>query len=819
MARRTKGLLSIAAIAALMLPVAAFAQDTPEDDGASGGIQDIIVTANKREQSLNATGVTATVLGGDALEQQQISSLADLSQYVPSLSYAAAPNGTPVYTLRGVGFYESSIGAYPSVSIYVDEAPLPFPVMTAHSTYDLERVEVLKGPQGTLFGLNATGGAINYIAKKPTDSFEAGATLSYGRFNEINGEAYISGPITEGVQARLAGRIERADGWQISNSNPSERNGKVRNYMGRFQLAVQPSDSFRLLFSVNGWKDKSETLAGQYIAQQFQNENLGVPYGFPVGAFRAPAVLATPFSPLKPRAADWSRNSIYGLGKVPFADNSMVQGALRADLDVGDFGTLTSLTNYVSIDIRQGNDYDGMPVAPPLDVPLTDGKIKTFSQELRFANDPANPFRFVIGGNYERDHVNQLTDIDYSGSSATIGFGTLFGLPIGSQRIVSDQRVKTYALFGNFEYEAFDGLTLKAGVRYTNARNRARVCQSDVVPPYELGQLLSIFSGLFRGQPPQPYTPGQCLVLNVDVETGQPVVDYAPLYALAEYRNTLKEDNVSWRLGADYEVAPRVLLYTNVSKGYKAGSFPHASGTTLGQNVPVRQESVMAYEGGIKASLIDRTLQLNLAGFYYDYKDKQLRTKLVDPTFGQLDVLRNIPKSSIKGFELELTAHPGPGFTVNAAYTFLDAKVDKFIGVNAGGDTNVNFAGTRIPFTPKHQIAVGANYDFALSNSLSAFVGASVNFRSDTIATLGGDVNPTGIHRTAVPKVYSIDDYTLVDGQLGIKDPDDKWRAYVWGKNIFNKYYWSNVVSGYDTVTRFPGMPATYGVTFSVNFR
>lgn len=808
---------------ALAVPAGVHAQeaaDAPADTSTGRGYDEIVVTANKREQNLNDVGVTAAVLGGEALSQQNLTSLSDIATRVPSLSYAAAPNGTPVYTLRGVGFYETSIGAYPSVSIYLDEIPLSFPVLTSHSTFDLQRVEVLKGPQGTLFGQNATGGAINYIAAKPTDSFEADASFTYGRFNQIDLEGYVSGPLAPGLSARLAGRAEFADGWQKSNSRPGDRNGEVENYMGRFQLAFEPSSSFRLLLNVNGWKDKSETQAGQHIAQQFQNENVGVPFGFPVGAFRDPAVVATPFSPNNARAADWSlSSSLYGPGKIPFADNDMLQASLRADLDVGDFGTITSLTAWTKFNQRQGNDSDGLPLNA-LDVPLTLGDIETLFQELRFANNPSNPFRFVIGANYERDKVFQQVNIDYPNSSATLGFGTLFGFPLSVDTITNNQKMRTYAFFGNVEYDVADNLTLKAGIRYTDARDKASICQSDPQAPYNIGNVLKFFGSLYSGQPFQPYVPGECVAINVDSESpANPAVDYLPYGATGGYFNTLREDNVSWRVGADYKASPDILLYANVSKGYKAGSFPSITGSTLNQYVPARQESVLAYEGGIKATLLDRALQLNLAGFYYDYTGKQLRTKLNDPTFGQLDVLRNIPKSSIKGFEVEMTMRPSDYLTFNAAYTFLDAKIDRFVGTNAGGDTGIDFAGTPIPFTPRHQVAFSGNYNPPLSSNLNLLLGATINYRSETIATLGGDVNPSTINAASTNCVYCIGNYALIDAQLGVEDSDGRWRAFIWGKNIGNKYYWTNVVSGYDTVSRFSGRPATYGVTLSYKFR
>ncbi|WP_375713753.1 TonB-dependent receptor plug domain-containing protein, partial [Sphingobium sp. BS19] len=175
--------------------------DTPTTNAAADGsestVGDIIVTANKREENINKVGLSITAFSGEALAERKITSLQDIASAVPGLSYAASTANTPVFTLRGIGFNESSLGVYPAVSVYVDQAPLPFPVLASHSAYDLERIEVLKGPQGTLFGQNSTGGAINYIAAKPTDTFTAGGDVSYGRFNTIEGNAHISGPITD----------------------------------------------------------------------------------------------------------------------------------------------------------------------------------------------------------------------------------------------------------------------------------------------------------------------------------------------------------------------------------------------------------------------------------------------------------------------------------------------------------------------------------------------------------------------------------------------------------------------------------------------
>ena len=748
---------------------------------------DIVVTANKREQRLNDVGITVAVVSGDALQRQQINSLADLANTVPSLSFTNSANGTPVYTLRGVGFYETSLGAYPTVSTYVDEAPLPFPVLSSHSAFDLERVEVLKGPQGTLFGQNATGGAINYIAAKPTSTLHAGGSVSYGRFNEVIGDAFISGPISSTINARLAGRIERADGWQVSNSRPGDRNGKVRNYMGRLLVDFEPTDRLRFSLNLNGWKDKGETQAPQYVAYQYQ-----------APAFVTPQLVNSVFSPETPRAADWTPG-------IPRRDNRMGQAALRTELDITDSITLTSLTSYVDYKQRQGNEGDGLPIQT-LDLPRDDGRIKSFNQEVRISNAASSSFRWVVGGNYERSKVFQVQDLTFPDVSVRGLYGT-FGYPFSSLSYYNDQKMRNYAGFANGELD-IGKLTLKAGGRYTKSRTDANACNYDPSGnPRNTGPLF--FDVLLGGQFGR-YN-GQCYQINNLPTAVGGVNPGAP----GAFVSTLKQDNFSWRVGVDYKPTSDILLYANVAKGYKTGGFPVLSASLFSQYLPVTQESVQSYEAGFKATLLDRTLQFNAAAFYYDYTDKQLKSKFVDPNFGILDILQNIPKSSVKGFEIEMNIRPTRGFVINNTLTYLDATIKRFSGINAAG-VAANFAGASVPYTPKFQVGTNFDYDFPLTSTLKGFVGSSLNFRSKTVATIGGEINPPA----AFPQtktIFGITSYTLVDLRAGIASPNDRWRVSVWGKNVFNEYYWNNVVAAFDTIGRYAGKPATYGV--SVSFR
>ncbi|MDB5715467.1 MAG: Outer rane receptor protein mostly Fe transport [Sphingomonadales bacterium] len=784
-----------ASIYALACSTAVLAQTAPvvpqpadaaaQDQVDNSTVSEIVVTANKRVQKLSDVGLAVAVVGGDALRNQKISSLADIAQTVPGLSYTPSANSTPVYTLRGVGFYETSLGAYPTVPIYIDESPLSFPATAAHSAFDLERVEVLKGPQGTLFGQNATGGAINYIAAKPTQDFKAGLDLSYGRFNEVDAEGFVSGPLSSTLRARVSGRYERADGWQTSNTRPGDTNGKKSLISGRLLLDFQPVEAVRFQLNVNGWHEGGETQSPQYVATNPQQVAL------------SPKVASAQYSPQTPRAADWTPG-------LPYRNNDMFQAALRTDIDVTDTITLTSLSSYVHYKQNQREEGDGLP-AVSLDLVVDRGTINSFAQELRLANGDHSNFRWVTGANFERSKVNQENQASCPDSSTAPLF-----FPVCEPNYFAKQKMTNYAFFGNVEYDLLPKITFKAGVRYTQSKRDADLCTRDINSTPDVG---NFFYDVLLGGALGPYPRGSCYVINDQPTTINGVAPFTP----GEYAATLKEHNVSWRAGLDWKPQPGLLLYGNIAKGYKAGSFPAVSATVFTAFLPVKQESVISYEAGLKAALFHRAVNFSAAAYYYDYSDKQIRSKRLAAPFGILDVLQNIPKSDVKGFELELSGSPVSGLTTSAAFNYTDAKIKTFTGINAAGVV-ASFDGTRVPFTPKYQASFTADYKTALTSSIDGFVGGTASYRSSTVAIIGGDFPTPTITASAVGNPFIINGYTLVDLRAGVAAPDNRWRVSVYGKNVFNKYYWSNVVAAFDTIGRYAGMPGTYGISFSYRY-
>lgn len=414
---------------------------------ATASANEIVVTANKREQNLNDVGLTIAAISGEKLKDNRILSISDLSDVVPGLVFSTSNSNTPILTIRGIGFNESSLGVYPAVSVYLDEAPQPFPVMGLHTAFDVQRVEVLKGPQGTLFGQNSTGGAINFVANKPTDNLEASFNLGYGRFNRLEGDGFISGPVSDTLRARLAFSAVHSDDWQRSASRPDETNGSEEYYAGRLILDFEPSDTARFSLSLNAWQDRSDPQAQQHIAARAKTTT----------APNAALILAAPFSELTSRAADWS------VGATPRSNRKQVQASLRGDFDVSDDLTVTSLTNYIDYSQEQAVDTDGLPLALG-DLWQADGDIQTFTQELRIANNSLNRFRWLLGGNYEKSKTYEYQNFKFDNLTSSRP-QTLNMNQVGGEVI---QDIENIAVFGNVEFDVTDRLTLKAGARYTD---------------------------------------------------------------------------------------------------------------------------------------------------------------------------------------------------------------------------------------------------------------------------------------------------------------------------------------------------------------
>ncbi len=702
----------------------------------------------------------------------------DLAKLTPGLSFVESGTSVPVFSLRGVGFFDTATGARPTVSVYIDEAPLPFSMMAAGAAFDLQRVEVLKGPQGTLFGQNATGGAINYIAAKPQDEWGGGFTGSFARFSTADFQGYVTGPITEGVNARLAVRSLVGGDWQKSSSS-NDTLGQQSFHQGRFLLDIEPASNLRVSLNLNGFIDRGDTQAGQLIAI------------FPSRADKIgqlPQVTSYPLSPGGARSADW------GPDQALRKSNNFYQAVLRADWDVANDITVTSLTAYSNMRVRQLVDLDGMAIEnAAFDI---NGRLSSISTELRVAAKLGD-LNLIVGGNYSHDKSRENTTLMFAEGSLARAFQP-FAPVTPTLGNFSHQIFDAKAVFANLDWE-IGRITLHGGVRYTKADLDFEACSiatDNAIAGAATSLLNALRAGRGFGSLPAPVQVGQCYSFDAATLTPGPL------------EGPFNQNNVSWRAGVDYRFPGGTLLYANVSKGYKAGSVPSVSAVVNDQLQPVQQESLMAYEAGFKASLADRRIDLSGAGFYYSYTDKQLKGRFTSTPniFGPLEGLANVPKSRVYGAEMQLTARPVRGLTLTVAGTYLDTKVTSEFSNYTVLGTFGDFKGEAFPYTPKWQVVVDGEYRFPVSDRFDAVLGGTFNHRSSTKGGFG------------TVDVLKIDAYELLDLRAGFGPNDRQWQVQIFGRNVTNTYYWTNVAKYSDAVRRLTGQPATYGVQFTTRF-
>ncbi len=762
-------------VAACTIPVAAKAQaaDPPTAPTQQAvPTEDIIVTAQKRSERLRDVPVSITAETGEQLKAQGISSPADLGKVVPGFSYQASAYGTPVFTIRGIGLYDNFFGVSPTVTVYVDQVPLPYLAMTEGAGLDVERVEVLKGPQGTLFGQNSTGGAINYIAAKPTKDWRGGLDLSYGRFNEVDAEGFVSGPLSDTLSVRLSARHEGRSDWQYSTSRPTDTSGRRDFTAARLLLDWAPVSSVRFELNANTWWDKSDTQALQFT---------GYLPNSPAYPEAGIALSGRAAAPQNDRASD------FDAGANLRRNDRLYQVSLRSDVDITDSGALTSITSYSDFRAFDPSDVDGTDYPDIFATQI--GKVQSFNQEVRLEQRLGSRLRLTAGGSYQNDKVYGDV-IDHSVGSNS-GLGPIRYFDFG-QRV--DQRVRTLAGFGALDVKLTSKLTLQGSARYTNQKRRFSGCLEDTGD----GRLAAgiNFIHTIAGLPSSLAAPGTCVTLDASSPT---------LATLSDVTSSLNEQNVSWRGGLSWKPSGNTLLYVNATKGYKSGSYSALPAVFSNQFTPVTQESVVAYEAGFKTKIAS-SLQLTGAVFAYQYRDKQILGFVQIDPFGKLPALQNIPRSSVKGAELQATYNLGSAFKLTAGATYVHSKIDgHFATIDAVGST-VDIGGEPFPNTPKWQLLGDAQYRLPISERLTAFIGGDVSYRTSTYAGLGENTE------------YRIDGYSLVDLRAGVETSGGAYRLQVWGKNVFNKYYWVNTIRAIDTFARTTGMPATYGVTLSARF-
>jgi outer membrane receptor protein involved in Fe transport len=435
-----RGFATALGAAAISIHATSFAEPAVSASAiGAGGLEEVVVTAQRREESAQTVGIALSVLTGQSLAEKAIVTVNDLQNAIPSLQVEPAfGGGQPQYRLRGVGFIDYTSNNSSPVGVSVDEVAYAFPIQTEGQLFDLDRVEVLSGPQGTLYGRNTTGGVINFITNRPTADTHAGFTAEYGSHNEFKGEGFVSGSIAEGLLGRLSVAAEQGGAWQ-RNRETGQSLGDKDKIAVRGQLEWNPSEAVNFRFGVHLSRDKSDE-QGLYLLKAFQ-----------------PAAGAPPIPADTSRyATGWSLNptfaKIIGINadSKPGVDNLNNGVDLRADINLG-FAKLTSISAYNKLIRREYSDWDATQYHDSDEYLRSDAGV--FSEEVRIASAGAGPLGWVGGVYYSKETFDErfYSDLtDRLGGIALTSYG---------------QDSKTLGVFGQANYQFTDSLKGILGVR------------------------------------------------------------------------------------------------------------------------------------------------------------------------------------------------------------------------------------------------------------------------------------------------------------------------------------------------------------------
>ena len=795
--------LTTALIAVSGISHVAYAQQAsvPAEAEATG-LSDIIVTAQRKSENLQKAAIAVDVLTSSDLANAGVITAATLNSAAPSLVVVQPGGPNASFFVRGVGNYTNNGFTDPAVAFNVDGVYLGRPTSTTGTFYDLERIEVLKGPQGTLYGRNATGGAVNVIPVKPQiGEFSGYAAAGYGNYNAFDVEGAINAPLGENGAIRISGKRVDRDGSNTDGSNDEKGEGL------RFQMLGELSDALSVRIALDYSHQGGIGAGGQYngfytntpgSAPFFSAANLDPRGGFLSPASRAfYAARTIPGAFVRPRPLN-----------QPYQDNSYYGANAEIILKTG-AGTLTVIPAYRSAKLNSlfgGPSFDG----------LIEERDEQFSVEARFQGKAAGPIEWLIGGYFFDESIKGDYTFSQQQVSAFVDFTT---------------GTKSYAAFGRVTANLSDTLRLVGGVRYTHDKKPFVADAPTLIlsctratPPFCLGgpsvplaDSLADFGSIIpasllpagppRVGPPVPYgANGNILIV-------------APL-AVNRLRTFAK---VTYRAAIEYDIAPTSLLYASVETGFRSGGFSASLG-----HESVEPESITAFTLGSKNRFFDNRAQINIEAFFWKYRDQQVSHFGPDARGNNSFFSENIGRADIKGVDLEAQFLATDTTLLRTNIQYLDSKVKQFtydltalpvspvVGCPFVRTTNtlgqavdrVNCAGRPGFNAPKWSINAGIEQTFEFGDYAIVFTG-DAKYRSNRV-----------IGFEYLPEENSGADTTF-DASLRFGPLSEKWSLVGYIRNITNENIRSltqfNSSVG-NVVTSQYAPPRTYGVRASVKF-
>jgi iron complex outermembrane receptor protein len=756
--KRVSRNLLIAAAVAAALPATVLAQEP-----GTAALEEIVVTAQRREESLQDVPVAISAFSEETIERIQATDSSGLQGVVPNLNIVqgrGSSNATNIY-IRGIGQPDALQTFDPAVGFYVDDVYFSRIRGTLLELYDVERIEVLRGPQGTLYGKNTIGGALRVITKRPGRDFEGLAQATIGDYDQVEGRLSLSGPLSDTFSGGVSLFRAKRDGY-VTNPVTNEDYNDRDVFSGRVALAWDPSDSVAVDWSADYTKEDNALVLGQPL------NTLTTLFGVPI------IVL-----PDEVPEFDFKATPTPGL---PNSTKMTHQGtALNVDWSLSDSTTLRSITAYRKLESTDYIDIDATPIETG-DV-LVEVDQDQVSQEFQL-NWESGAWKFVGGLFYMQEDIESHQEA-YADDLLTGPGGFTF------LRTIDDKLKNTsWAAYANLAFAITERFNVAAGVRYT-----------DETKDYD--RTTSTFS-------------------NFPVFVDPPGIFIFPLTQDPAFAFSIKDTwtDTSPMLSLDFKATDNVMLYGRVAQGFKSGGF-NGRANNPGEQAPYDPEEVMSYEIGLKSDWADGSVRANVAVFYNDYTDFQARVSgtATDPGTGlpspELTVL-NAGSLDIYGAELELSYQPTAALLLDAQVGYLDAEYGEF-----DDERFTNFGGSRAfqepAFSPEWTARLGASYEWSLGDHGSLRLAGSAKFRSRMALAvdntfINSDVEIDGLFQ---------DDYWVYDASLMWTLMDGRLSLALNGRNLSDEVYRTDgqeFSSVGNIRTAYYGAPRTYSFVLTGRF-
>jgi iron complex outermembrane recepter protein len=835
-----KTLVSAAVLAALP----AMAQQAATEDDVV--LEEIVVTAQFREQRLQDTPIAITAVNAEMLEARGQTSIAQVAAQAPNVSLRPQPqNGGSglIAFIRGVGQTDFNYALDPGVGVYIDDVYIPTLSSSLLELIDLDRIEILRGPQGTLAGKNSIGGAIKLFSAKPKGDGTGSLRVSYGSLNELTVRGMTDFKITDDLAMRVSGMSRGRDGYvgmldygqTHPNSNVAQNNtrgsgnsdyqtmGGQNIIAGRAALRYTPSDQLEINVSADYTRERSEAIPVVLIAAgaivsgttPFNPNSVGVsnsagnPWLLGKDGIN-PVNMSCAFVPAGRYSCDtggnlhgWDRryvsysNFLDGMAptaQAPFKpyfsvpttefQGSGVHGTVS--YDINDALQLVYIGSYRKYNSKFGQDQD----ATPLPIAQLDNELNhhAFTSEARLNFKSGSGFLEGTFGAFYLDQKGTYTarvDLNY------------VGIPIDFLHGPDTTPSTTKAVFSTATIHPTEALSFTGGLRYTEDKKDYTYFRSN--PDGSLPNGANCFAPGGGG----PFSEPNCLLAGIYNVVG-----------------SFKGNRTDWRIVGDYRFTPEFLAYASVSTGFKGGGVnprPFAAD----QKLPFAPETITTYEMGFKSDLFDRHLRLNGAAFLNKYKDITLGKTVCPESTLPTPCLRpdNIGSADVKGLELEATIYPGAGFSFDTSISYLDFK---YTSPARNGvlvkltdlAPPLDVIATAIPengitpYTPEMSYSVGGQYDHKTDSG-------TLSFRLDGSYQGKLYTNAENTSWSKIPGRF------LSNARISWADQDDDWKVSLEVQNLFDKYYFmsvSDITTSLGAVTGVPGLPRTFSLAFERKF-